>query len=114
MRLLKGEKYKNEVDFIKRTIDEHKIVIFGIPWHTDTRIVKLWLDMKNAKYWAIEIDLLDNEVQLRDMFYRCSGGHTLLPYVFINGIYVGSRYEILELDLKEELAKMLAEPYKAD
>lgn len=98
------------MDFIEKSIAQNKVVVFGIPWQTDTRLVKFWLDMKKVKYWACEIDQLDIQVGLQEVFYICTGGHTLLPYVFMHGRYVGSRHEIMELEANNELDKYLDEP----
>lgn len=102
------------MEFIKSSFEEKKVVIFGIFWQADTIVVKSVFDQYKQKFLFVEVEDYINRVKLENTLFKCSGGHTEVPYVFINGKYIGSIPEVVLLDVNDELKKMLSEPHPSD
>ncbi|KAJ9132063.1 hypothetical protein P3X46_032118 [Hevea brasiliensis] len=102
-----------QVDFVKKTVSSHKIVIFSKSYCPYCRRAKAVFEELKEVPHVVELDQRDDGQDIQDALSKIVGRRTV-PQVFINGKHIGGSDDTVEAYKSGELAKLLGIAGKDD
>jgi len=87
-------------------IDENAVAVFSKSWCPYCKATKSTLDQLGAKYFAIELDQVDDGAALQAALAEING-QTSVPNIYINKQHIGGNSDLQAR--KAELPKLLRE-----
>ncbi|KAK9055261.1 hypothetical protein SSX86_026343 [Deinandra increscens subsp. villosa] len=96
----------SSVDFVKKTVSSHPIVIFSKSYCPYCKRAKGVFSELNKKPYVIELDQREDGSKIQDALSEIVGRRTV-PQVFINGKHLGGSDDTLEAHQSGHLAKLL-------
>ncbi|KAF5804811.1 putative thioredoxin-disulfide reductase [Helianthus annuus] len=104
----------SSVDFVKKTVSSHPIVIFSKSYCPYCKRAKGVFKELNVKPYVLELDEREDGSKIQDALSEMVGRRTV-PQVFINGKHLGGSDDTVEAYQSGELAKLLGiESHKTD
>ncbi|KAM0021337.1 putative thioredoxin-disulfide reductase [Helianthus debilis subsp. tardiflorus] len=104
----------SSVDFVKKTVSSHPIVIFSKSYCPYCKRAKGVFKELNVKPYVLELDEREDGSKIQDALSEIVGRRTV-PQVFINGKHLGGSDDTVEAYQSGELAKLLGiESHKTD
>ncbi|XP_071699708.1 glutaredoxin-C4 [Rutidosis leptorrhynchoides] len=96
----------SSVDFVKKTISSHSIVIFSKSYCPYCKRAKGVFKELNKKPYVVELDEREDGWKIQDALSEIVGRRTV-PQVFINGKHLGGSDDTVEAYESGELAKLI-------
>ncbi|XP_024966888.1 glutaredoxin-C4 [Cynara cardunculus var. scolymus] len=96
----------SSVDFVKKTVSSHSIVIFSKSYCPYCKRAKGVFKELNKKPYVIELDEREDGWKIQDALSELVGRRTV-PQVFINGKHLGGSDDTIEAYESGQLAKLL-------
>nr|XP_043621751.1 glutaredoxin-C4 [Erigeron canadensis] len=96
----------SSVDFVKKTVSSHSIVIFSKSYCPYCKRAKAVFKELNKKPYVIELDEREDGWKIQEALGEIVGRRTV-PQVFINGKHLGGSDDTVEAYESGELAKLL-------
>ncbi|KAI3772106.1 hypothetical protein L6452_03281 [Arctium lappa] len=96
----------SSVDFVKKTVSSHSIVIFSKSYCRYCKRAKGVFKELNKKPYVIELDEREDGWKIQDALSEMVGRRTV-PQVFINGKHLGGSDDTIEAYESGQLAKLL-------
>lgn len=84
-----------------------KVLTYTVDYCPYCKKAKALLQEKGVEFE--DIDITDNEDEMRDKLGKLTGGRTTVPQIFINNLHVGGYTDLKELDDSGKLDELLSE-----
>ncbi|CAI9298110.1 unnamed protein product [Lactuca saligna] len=97
---------ESSVDFVKKTVSSHPIVIFSKSYCPYCKRAKGVFKELNKKPYVIELDEREDGAKIQNALGELVGRRTV-PQVFINGKHLGGSDDTIEAYESGELAELL-------
>ena len=95
-----------EYMIVNEAIKENKFMVFSKTYCGQSGLVRKILKGCNIRYGFLELDLTENGNLIHFVLKRKTQ-QTTLPYIFIEGKYIGGWKDLLDLKKSGELAKIV-------
>ncbi|XP_014259562.1 glutaredoxin-like [Cimex lectularius] len=93
--------------YICDLVNKNRVILFSKTRCVDCLEVKRMLNEMGHNYTTVEIDLCDDGTVAKDLTYLT--GYKTVPLLFINGVFIGSKYEVAKLKFCGRLQEMIGQ-----